>query len=901
MGILSLILASLLSGNIFFKSLPLEDAGLNVSTICQDRMGIMWFGGIEGLTRYDGRHYSHFRSRNKYDPDSHVKKLICDADGNVWAAHFGGLSRFDRETNTFINFPAPSGALSDVLQISPKKFLLISGRQLWLFDSDGQSYSRDGLPATLLSAKISSLAKDGNIISIGTSDGTVFQTSTSLGGECRELTSTQYQINCILPEKGGKLWLGTEGKGLWVYDGEIRQLEKDRSDFVRTLCLDRSGNLWIGTKNGLKIMEGDTVHEFHYDYYSPGSISHDSIVAIFMDGQGSMWMGTYYGGVCYYTTQSSQFSSIVSRPGKGNLSGNVISDIVEDQDGSLWIGTNSEGLNHMLPSGKFEHFGSEGDVPVDIKSIYISPRSGQIYIGADRSDLLLLDRKKKSLHPFGDEGCRSCYAIVDDLHGGFYAGGENGLFHYDEKTAFGARVYISEDVSNIKSMKLDSRGILWIGWKYGLTALQTGSGKVIGLPEQLLSLQYVEAILEDRSGKMWIGADNGLFSYNLASGEIESFSEDILPDRVIHGIEEDESGVLWVSTDNGLWRFDPSTGDKWTFTTADGLLDNRFTPYAHCLTRDGRLFFGSLHGIVSFDPKTITMHSETVAPVISGIEINGLLRGVPADNIVLKPNEKDISFSFSSPDYISLNNGRFFYKLEGMDESWHEADVDWLATYRSLRPGEYTFKLKYRNSSGVSSETEAHVHLKLLAPWYQTYAARLTGIILLLLVVLALFIWMLSRKDKEYKAEMNKVRSDLLRDFSLEFVKFGSNHTEGKESSVATSFNSSDEVFMRQAMKVVKENIDNPEFSIDDFASNMLMSRSNLNLRVRALFGVSPLDFIKTVRFNEACRLLLSGKHSVSEISYKVGFATPSYFTAAFRRFLGCTPSDYIRENGKKA
>lgn len=102
---------------------------------------------------------------------------------------------------------------------------------------------------------------------------------------------------------------------------------------------------------------------------------------------------------------------------------------------------------------------------------------------------------------------------------------------------------------------------------------------------------------------------------------------------------------------------------------------------------------------------------------------------------------------------------------------------------------------------------------------------------------------------------------------------------------------------MRQAMKVTKENIDNAEFSIDDFATAMLMSRSYLNLRVKALFGVSPLDFIKTVRFNEACRLLKEDKYSVAEISYKVGFSTPSYFTAAFKHFMGCTPKEWLKKN----
>ena len=306
------------------------------------------------------------------------------------------------------------------------------------------------------------------------------------------------------------------------------------------------------------------------------------------------------------------------------------------------------------------------------------------------------------------------------------------------------------------------------------------------------------------------------------------------------------------------------------------------------------MYFGSLHGIVAFDPLSVSMHRETVAPVLSGIEVGGIWRGIPADNLILKPKERDITLQFSSPDYISGKNGRFYYKLEGADKDWIEAGTDREAVYHGLKPGSYTFLLRYRNSSGTYSEaTPCRIRVK--AHWYETVAARMTGIILLILAVFAVIAWLLSRKEEEHKVEMEKVRSDLLRDFSLEFVGIGANKTPDKESSVAQVFEKSDENFMRQAMKVVRENLDNPDFSIDDFAASMFMSRSNLNLRVRALFGVSPLEFIKTVRFNEACRLLTEKNHSITQIAYMVGFTTPSYFASAFRHFMGCTPSEYVK------
>jgi len=536
-----------------------------------------------------------------------------------------------------------------------------------------------------------------------------------------------------------------------------------------------------------------------------------------------------------------------------------------------------------------------------VKCIFKSPRTGKLYVGADRSEILLLDSRRKSLKPLGSGGPHSgygCYAIVDNLRGGFYAGGSDGLWEYNEKDGHFSKIFITEDVSNIKSMKLDSRETLWIGKKYGVTALETKTGKVLALPDLLSSIQYVDSFLEDTAGRIWMSSNSGVYVYDPVTGTIDQFTEkDGLPDHVVHGIEQDSAGVLWISTDDGLCRLDPADGSTWTFTTADGLLDNRFTPYAHCRKRDGRIYFGSLHGIISFDPLAVTMHSEMVPPVISSIEINGVRRSITEDRIVLKPTERDIAFLFSCPDYISGDNGRFYHMLEGADANWIPSGKDRRAVYHSLRPGEYTFRLRYCNSTGVSSDGEAMLSIRLRAPWYMTYAARTGAVLLLVCLMIVLFVWQLNRKDTEYKAKMAKAHSDLLRELSLEFVSIGANRAGGQEAGVTRNFNDSDEDFMRQAMKVAKKNIDNPEFSIDDFATAMLMSRSNLNLRIKALFGVSPLDFVKTVRFNEACRLLKEDKYNVAEISYRVGFSTPSYFTAAFKQFMGCTPREWVKKD----
>lgn len=107
------------------------------------------------------------------------------------------------------------------------------------------------------------------------------------------------------------------------------------------------------------------------------------------------------------------------------------------------------------------------------------------------------------------------------------------------------------------------------------------------------------------------------------------------------------------------------------------------------------------------------------------------------------------------------------------------------------------------------------------------------------------------------------------------------------------ALNPMDEEMLKKAMTIVEKHLDNVEFSTDEFAREMCMSRSNLHLKMKALTGESTNDFIRKIRFNRACKLLKEGRYSVSEISTMVGFNTPSYFTTSFKKYFGCLPSEY--------
>ncbi len=107
------------------------------------------------------------------------------------------------------------------------------------------------------------------------------------------------------------------------------------------------------------------------------------------------------------------------------------------------------------------------------------------------------------------------------------------------------------------------------------------------------------------------------------------------------------------------------------------------------------------------------------------------------------------------------------------------------------------------------------------------------------------------------------------------------------------ALNPMDEKLLKQAMDIMEKHMDDSDFTTDEFAREMFMSRSNLHLKMKALTGESTNEFIRKMRFNKACKLLKEGKYTISEISAMVGFSTPAYFSTSFKKYVGCLPSEY--------
>ena len=104
-----------------------------------------------------------------------------------------------------------------------------------------------------------------------------------------------------------------------------------------------------------------------------------------------------------------------------------------------------------------------------------------------------------------------------------------------------------------------------------------------------------------------------------------------------------------------------------------------------------------------------------------------------------------------------------------------------------------------------------------------------------------------------------------------------------------------DEQFMQTVKNVVEKQMENPEFTIDMFAQEVNMGRTAFYQKLKNITGMTPIDFLQTMRLKRGVQLMESGEYNVSTVAYKIGFNDPKYFSKCFKKHMGVTPTEYCK------
>jgi signal transduction histidine kinase len=295
---------------------------------------------------------------------------------------------------------------------------------------------------------------------------------------------------------------------------------------------------------------------------------------------------------------------------------------------------------------------------------------------------------------------------------------------------------------------------IWVACINGICRVKDGTFKQWTQSDGLADVRWV---CEEPDGTVWVGLATGIA--RLQNGQIRHLRrQNGLLDPNISAIVPDERGNLWVYTLRGLFRLNKKNVDDFFCGRIDHVECTAYEgPEGYgqensaCRTLDGRIWFPGSKGVIAVDPTNIPINW-VVPPVnVHRIRAGGaeLDRSKP---LVLKPGQQGVEFSYTAISFISPEQMRFRYKLEGLDGDWIEAGTRRLAYYANLKPGRYTFRVTACNADGVWNAAGASVQVRLLPHFYQTVWFRLLCGVAAVGVVFGGYGWRLRHLTRKQQA-----------------------------------------------------------------------------------------------------------------------------------------------------
>lgn len=752
-----------------------------------DEPGVLWiatYGG--GLNRLDTRSgtfqaFRHDPAMAGSLPHDRLWAIDGDAAGNLWIGTFKGLAVLDRATRRAIT----AGTAAAAVHFTCYQNRTGDPTSISVGEITGLTIRRNG--------RVWVGTADNGLNRFDPKTG-VFERFNHDPADPASLSHDA--VRPIFEDSRGQLWIGTYGGGLNRFNPENNSFDHythNPSDplslsnnIIRDIFEDDAGTIWVATYGGglNKFREGAFVH-YRHEPENDNSLISNFVTAVHEDRAGQVWVGTVDRGITrihWDGGRGGHYSHFAHDPARRNsLSGNHVKTIMESRHtpGVLWITTFGTGLNRLNNrTGVITHFRIEPDHPQaprfnSMTSLWESrSEPGILWVGTDGNGLHRFDTRTGTFTyvphngmAFGDPNHES----VEGLHespldpGAIWFGVDSeGLYRLVPVPAGTTTPPpLAADAplpagGGMVSRYLDIPG----AGRWRLDHFRHVPGDSTSLPGTIRFFTHHSP----RSG-LWVGSANGLSRMRPRSGAaghpstgtdfdpsafaFQTFTTgDGLPGLEIAGLLEDSDGNLWLGTNNGLSRFHPDSGTFVNFGVDDGLQGRQFTFDAAYRSRDGRMFFGGINGLNEFHPDSIRANTHVPPVVITDfqlfnasvpIDADGRTDGValPAhisemDHITLAHHQSVFSLQFAALDFVAPRNNRYAYRMEGFDAEWTDSGNRRFATYTNLDPGDYVFRVRGANSDGVWNMEGATLRITITPPWWRTWWAY--GSYLLLLV-----------------------------------------------------------------------------------------------------------------------------------------------------------------------
>lgn len=792
----------------------------SVIDIHQDNLGQIWIGTKDGLNKYDGTEFTVYR-HEKDNPTSisnnGIEYIEQDSSGFIWVGTAFGLNKFDPKKNIFKSYFLNNNqsVLGNNMIIAIRQ---LSNQEIWvchfggvsIYDASKDNFFRISnlqLPSCIVETK------DGAIY-IGTNKG-LYQFFKKGSAYQMELIphSEGFNINDLLESKNGNILLATKTKSVLEYNIHNKKIQPyfkeseidKKSKNARKLIYDDNGLLWVATFNGLHIVDEDrNINALYHDGNNNKSLNDNFIKTVFKDNIGTIWVGTYYGGLNIYNRFNNNFVNITQNSYEKGLSFRVVSSIVNYKN-LLLFGTAGGGISVLnQDTNSVNHITSRNHLNLksdNIKALCVSS-DDNLWIGTFDKGLFVYNLKNKQFKTavLPEELTRllknlGVLELVQYSHDTMLIGTNgSGLikFNFKDKTfkLFNSKTEpIGLTNSNIKTIFIDGDKKIWLGTLRGLNCITSNNEVKNFVYDKDSSFKFeINTIYEDDNKNLWIGTlEDGLFKF--ANNQFELIDLKVGGEKIdgIRSIVGADENSFWMSTyTQGIIKYNFKKNSIEThFTQKEGLPSNEFNRDA-ALRLGSTYYFGGPSGVTVFNENKMVKNQYAPQVILTDFKIENQSVSVNDSHKVLTKainftqevellhDQSNFSISFSIPSYINSKSNTYKYRLKGLETDWNETPNN-ETSYTIQKPGDYVFEVKGVNSDGVINETPTTLNIYVRpAPWF-TWWAYAIYILIVISIIYYLYSLSKSRTKLKHELELEHLEAEQIKKINQAKLEFFTN------------------------------------------------------------------------------------------------------------------------------
>ena len=732
-----------------------------VSALALDARGLLWAGSPEGLLRFDGyafRRYPLSGPDGQLLPEQFVRAMLPDPRGWMWvAAGNSGLVRLDVATGRWDRWARDGKSADETAPAANtvRTFALEKDGTLWIggsggldrFDVKSQRFTHhrgkeDGLP----DPRVQTLLVDRQgTLWIGTwrglarkaPDGPIEALNVDLGDQLVTLISEAQDGRIIVGTAQGRLRaLSPNGQPLPFSPGAQPGATSGVWP-VMAMAQPDADELWFGDASGVsrrRAVDGALIERLPAT--GAGTAPRSDVRALMRDPSGTVWAGSYGGGLMRHVPSLPGLSMV--REAIGSVSGGLdVRSILQLDNGEIWLGTLAGGIERrdrqLMPLGVVAQ--GSGGLPSGRVNALGQSKDGSVWVAID-TQLLRFDtqgRWKETLRS-GNAVPRRFHALDD---GSLWIATLDGVMRWTPEHPQMRAIPTAGLVGGTGEVNAFASlpdGSLWAGGAAGLFRVaKPGSDEPVAEWVEPVGLtgQTVLGMAVDLAGRLWVDTGTGLHRLIDSDGRRARF--EVVGASDIGGafganLLFDKQGRIWSQRN----MYDPRSGERRELGAADGadLGTGWFRAYAKL--DDGRMLFGGARGLLVIDPDRFSPWTYKPPLVVSELRVDGEERALPANgsDIVLAPGERGLSLAFASLDYSQPSRNRYRYRLQGLDAGWIDAGMlGRTAAYTNLSPGHYLLQVQGSNRDGAWSPNEIKIGVDVRAAWWQTRWALALAVI----------------------------------------------------------------------------------------------------------------------------------------------------------------------------